>query len=221
MSVHHHLDDSTLLRYASGDLDEAFAVIVAAHLAMCPQCRRGLRAAEDVGGALLEEEASVELAAGAVERAMHRLESEAPAKPSWKDALTQPESSGDVPLPLRRYVGASLDAVDWKRVAPGVRRRRIALDTPCGSSLYMLRIDAGKAMPEHGHGGAEMTLVLSGAYRDSLGVFGPGDIADLDEHVEHQPKVEPGAACVCLVATEAPTRFKGMITRLLQPLVGI
>ncbi|MBO6932531.1 MAG: cupin domain-containing protein, partial [Roseibium sp.] len=65
------------------------------------------------------------------------------------------------------------------------------------------------------------TLVLSGAYRDELGRFGPGDIADLDEHVEHQPRVEAGAPCICIVATEAPTRFKNLISRLLQPLVGI
>ncbi len=85
----------------------------------------------------------------------------------------------------------------------------------------MLHIAPGKALPEHGHGGTEMTLVLSGAYRDELGRFGPGDVADLDEHVEHQPKVEQDAPCICLVATETPTRFKGIFSRILQPLVGI
>ncbi len=66
-----------------------------------------------------------------------------------------------------------------------------------------------------------MTLVLSGAYRDAMGRFGCGDIADLDEHIEHQPRVEPGEPCICIVATEAPTRFKGFFSRLLQPLVRI
>ena len=77
------------------------------------------------------------------------------------------------------------------------------------------------SMPEHGHNGTEMTLVLSGAYRDKLGRFGPGDIADLDEKQEHRPVVEPREPCVCLVATEGQTRLKSMIGRALQPLHGI
>ena len=84
-----------------------------------------------------------------------------------------------------------------------------------------MRIAPGTAMPEHGHGGEEITLILSGAYNDNFGRYAPGDVADLDESVEHQPIVEQDAACICLVATEAPTRFKSWPARLLQPLVGI
>ena len=32
MTPHHHLDDATVMRYASGTLDEAFTVVVASHL---------------------------------------------------------------------------------------------------------------------------------------------------------------------------------------------
>ncbi|MDN3722240.1 cupin domain-containing protein [Roseibium salinum] len=132
-----------------------------------------------------------------------------------------PAAHQEVPLPLQRYIGSSLSEIPWKFVAPGVHRHRIRLEKPSGSSFYMLKIASGMAMPEHGHGGAEMTLILSGAYRDALGRFGPGDIADLDEHVEHQPRVEPGAPCICIVATEAPTRFKGLLSRLMQRVIGI
>jgi len=216
MNIHHHLDDATLLRYASGDLDEAFAVVIAAHLAMCNECRRAAHRAEEIGGRLLETGDVEPLAGDAIERMMQRLDAPeaAPARPSA-------EPGGAVPLPLRRYVGPDLETIRWKTVAPGVRKHDIATTSATPSSLYMLHIAPGKAVPEHGHGGAEVTLVLSGAYRDELGRFGPGDIADLDEHIEHRPKVEAGAPCICLVATEAPTRFKGFFSRLLQPLVGI
>ena len=223
MNVLHHLDHATLLRYASGDLDEAFLVVVATHLAMCDACRRSVRAAEEIGGQLLEAEDTAELSIGAFDRLMQRLD-------GADDVIAATEADvhhaaagtgGDVPVPLQRFVGASLDAISWKTVAPGVRKHAIGLSSQSPSSLYMLHIAPGKALPEHGHGGVEMTLVLSGAYRDELGRFGPGDIADLDEDVEHQPLVEPGEPCICLVATEAPTRFKGLFSRLLQPLVGI
>jgi putative transcriptional regulator len=76
-------------------------------------------------------------------------------------------------------------------------------------------------MPEHGHGGEELTLVLEGAYSDKLGRFAAGDIADLGDDVEHQPVVDQDRACICLVATEAPTRFRSWPARILQPLIGI
>ena len=218
MSVSHHLDDATLLRYASGDLDEAFAVVVASHIAMCGRCRQAVRMAEEIGGHLLERNEPAELSVGAVDRVMRMLDG---AGETIRRTEPLPAGDSDVPLPLRRFIGPALEEVGWRFVAPGVRKHTIRLPSENASSLYMLKIAAGTAVPEHGHGGEEMTLILSGAYRDELGRFGPGDVADLDEHVEHQPQVEPGAPCICLVATEAPTRFKGFFSRLLQPLVGI
>ena len=222
MTVQHHLDAATLLRYASGDLDEAFAVVVAAHLAMCGECRDAAQIAEAIGGSLLHDGEEAEMSIGAFERMMHVLDEESGDARTQTNTRHKPDrQASDVPQPLRRLIGANIDDISWKKVAPGVRKHDIELSSETKSSLYMLNISAGKAVPEHGHGGAEMTLVLSGAYRDQLGRFGPGDIADLDEHLEHQPHVEPGAPCICLVATEAPTRFKGVFSRLLQPLVGI
>ena len=84
-----------------------------------------------------------------------------------------------------------------------------------------MRIAGGSRLPEHGHGGSEMTLILRGSYSDELGRFAAGDVADLDTDTEHQPVVDPGEDCICLVALEAPARFKGAFARLLQPFVGI
>jgi putative transcriptional regulator len=54
-----------------------------------------------------------------------------------------------------------------------------------------------------------------------MGRFGRGDVADLDEDIEHKPVAEDGEDCICLVAIERPTRFKSFAARLMQPLVGI
>jgi len=220
MTIMHHLDDATTLRYASGDLDEAFCLVVASHLAMCASCRNEVRLAEEVGGELFVENESAELSSGMFDRLMTAVENPDNNIPQTRptDTIRQ---NGDVPLPLQRLLGPSIADIRWRSIAPGVKRRTVDLPSKSNSSLYLLNIAPGKAMPEHGHGGKEMTLVLSGAYRDALGRFGPGDIADLDEHVEHQPVVEAGSPCICLVATEAPTRFKGLFGRILQPIVGI
>lgn len=221
MTAHHHLDDLTLSRYAAGDLDEAFTLVASAHIAMCDLCSRGLRDAEEMGGELLEAVDTEDMAADSFEKLMDHLE-----EPAGVAATIKPKpgrripQEGNVPAPLRRHIGPWLDGVSWKPLAPGIRRHVIKI-SPQSSQLYMLHIAPGKAMPEHGHGGAEMTLVLSGAYRDNVGRFGPGDIADLDEDVEHEPTVEPGESCICIIAAEAPTRFKGIVGRILQPLIGI
>ena len=73
----------------------------------------------------------------------------------------------------------------------------------------------------HTHGGSELTLILRGAYRDAIGHFAPGDVADLDSEVEHQPVTVPGVPCICVAATDAPLRFSGWMARLLQPLVKL
>jgi putative transcriptional regulator len=222
MSVQHHLDHATLVRHASGGLDEAFSIVVASHLAMCETCRKAARSAETIGGELLSDMEQAALHDDAFDRLMRRVDHDTDQGADL--AVTKMPSQAatvPLPLPLQRHVGKALDEISWKMAAPGVRKRTINLTSSTGSSLYMLRIAAGMAVPEHGHGGAELTLVLSGAYRDDMGVYAAGDIEDLDEHVEHQPIVLPDAPCICLVATEAPTRFKGFFSRMLQPLVGI
>ena len=85
----------------------------------------------------------------------------------------------------------------------------------------LLRVEAGRKVPEHSHGGQELTLLLRGAYRDRFGRFAAGDIADHDEDVEHQPIAEPGEDCICLVAVDAKLSFRSRVVRFLQPLFGL
>ncbi|QKV17453.1 ChrR family anti-sigma-E factor [Oricola thermophila] len=222
MSIAHHLDEATLVRYASGDLDEAFLVVVATHLAMCDRCRKAAHDAEELGGEMLFACEPADLGANALSSLWNRIEGAGGqadiARPAAKRSSRR---VGDLPPPLNRKIGGRLDAIPWRRIAPGVKKHVIRTDTATSSALYMLWVAPGVAVPEHGHGGSEMTLILSGAYRDELGLFGPGDIADLDEHVEHQPCVEGDEPCICLVATDTPLRFAGLLGRLLQPFIGI
>lgn len=215
MKIEHHPDTATLASYAAGSLDEAFATVVAAHLASCAKCRARLHEIEEVGGTMLETIDAVGLNEAALERAMSRLD-----EPSEERA--EPRSAEQsLPRPLGRLVTAPLDAIAWKSVAPGVAVHRLPTSKAARGSLTLLKIAPGKKIPEHGHGGMEITLVLTGSYRDALGRFGPGDVADLDEDIEHQPVVDSDEPCICLVASEVPTRFKSFFGRLFQPLVGV
>ena len=74
-------------------------------------------------------------------------------------------------------------------------------------------------MPDHTHTGTELTLVLTGAFSHDGGRFACGDVEDADSTVDHQPVVEDGEECVCLVAMEGQLHLRGWIGRLMQPFV--
>jgi putative transcriptional regulator len=120
---------------------------------------------------------------------------------------------------LQTSVGGDLDAVRWRNVAMGVKQA--ILPTEKGASLRLLRIPAGQAMPDHGHRGMELTLVLQGAFSDAGGRYGRGDVEIADEDLEHTPVAEAGEDCICLAATDAPLRFNGLLARLAQPFFRI
>ena len=223
MSIHHHLDDATVVAFAAGALPTPIALVVSAHLSMCSECRARVRRAEAIGSAVLEDEAPVTMSAGCMNNMFERLEAETRTEAA-APTLTlseKPEEDSILPPQVRKALGIPFSEIQWKRIAKGVGMKTIDLGTEEEGKLYLLKIEAGRVLPEHGHGGSEVTLVLSGSYTDHYGTFGPGDIADLDDHEDHQPIVDAGGDCICLVASETPARFKGILPRIFQPVIGI
>ena len=99
--------------------------------------------------------------------------------------------------------------------------KQAILPTGPDATARLLYIPAGVAVPDHGHRGMELTLVLQGAFADANDRFGPGDIEIADEAMEHTPVALAGVACICLAATDAPLRFRAMLPRLAQSLLRI
>lgn len=215
MNVTHHPDISTLMAFSAGALEEPYAAVIATHLAMSEAGRLNVRRMETIGGALLDSEPAIQLSGGALDRLMEALDDDdvTPTEPAAVES--------DVPAPLRRYLPGGLASVKWRWTGPGVATADLAWGRDGRSRLMLLRVAGGKPVPEHGHGGQELTLILRGAYKDRFGVFSVGDIADHDEDVEHQPIAEPGEDCICLVAVDAKLTFRGRLMRTLQPLFGI
>lgn len=240
MRHEHHLDEASLVSYCAGSLPRGLAVVAGAHLQLCAACRTQLRHAERIGGLLMHGQMTKVAPAPLVqaqmaERTAALTADQAAPQPAHRLAmlarLDEPAPATAAPLPnvvddadllpvsLHPWFGQRYSQLPWRRLMPGVRMVR-ATDQGKGS-LVMFSITPGTAMPVHSHGRSELTLVLKGAYRDALGQFGPGDIADLDETIEHQPVAWGEAPCVCVAATDAPLRFSGLIPRLMQPFIGL
>jgi putative transcriptional regulator len=212
-AIKHHLTDELLAGYSAGALPEAFNLVVAAHVSLCDECRASLAAHDAVGGALLEGTTPDPLGADALAATLARIARDATPAPARRPL------GGVFPAPLHDYAGGDLDAVRWRAVGGGVKQA--VLPTSSDASARLLLIPAGAAVPDHGHRGTELTLVLKGAFSDADGRFGRGDVEVADESLEHTPVAEPGEDCICLAATDAPLRFTSLLPRLAQPFIGI
>lgn len=212
-TVQHHPDGATLMSYAAATLPEALAAVVAAHVSMCPTCREAVRDLDHVGAALLSQVRREAGAAGSSRRG--RTSADRPAH------AVAPAPCDRLPPALSRAYGLSLGTIPWKRLGPGVWHHRLALQKPGDGDLRLLRIAPGRAMPDHGHGGSELTLVIEGCYGDVTGRYRRGDVQDVDEGIDHQPIVEAGEPCICLIASEHPARFKSIVGRIMQPWTGM
>lgn len=217
MSLHHHVSDALLLDYAAGNLAEGWSLAIATHLAMCPECRERLDLVEATAGELFDEIEPVAGAADAWESFSVLLENE----PAPTRAKTTPDPKvelGEIPQPLRDYVGR-FDQIKWKRIG---NAHQVLLPINDGETqVRLLRIPAGKPVPEHTHGGRELTLVLQGSFHDEVDRFGPGDLEEADGSLTHQPIAGAEADCICLAVTDAPLKFSSRLVRFMQPYLGI
>lgn len=224
MTLQHHASDALLLRYASGGLSEAWSLAIATHAALCPVCREAIADAEAVGGALVDEIEPAPMAENAFNDIMARLDAEDPQPPATPPSAPAPVKDVSLPEPLRSYVlsGASPrdGGLPWQRLGLGAYHIPIAMPDRTATAR-LLRIPAGRPVPEHGHGGLELTLVLSGAFTDGDSEFAVGDLQEADEALVHQPHAVAGEDCICLAVTDAPLRFSSAIVRLMQPLLKI
>lgn len=212
MTITHHPTDLTLATFAAGKLDEGRSVVVAAHVAICPACQRMTHAIEHMGGAHLQSLPEAALAADALPVALARLgQLRAPqtvrAAPAGRDMPVFPAS-------LQPY-----ELGPWRWMGPGVRWRSASVPAKSGARVFLLKAAPGTRLPHHTHTGTELTMVLTGAFAHHLGRFGAGDFEEADGSIEHQPVVEAGEDCICLVAMEGELQLLGFVGRVLQPFV--
>ena len=218
MSGHHHLTDATLLSHAAGNLSESMTLVIAAHLSTCSECREKLAFLEEIGGCQLELVAPLNMAPNALDIVLEQLGEQEEKSVQTARAET---SDSSIPYPLRSYLPEQLSDILWKFTAPGIKTFTLPTKDTGSGTLRLIKIAPGMTIPEHTHGGMELTLVLQGAFSDEIGRFACGDIADLDEETHHQPISDTDEDCICLIATDAPLQFNKLVPRLVQYFTGM
>lgn len=206
--------DELLMAHAAGRLPEPVALIVATHLALSPSARERYRQFETLGGVLLEELQPTSLADDAWQRLVARLDDPPTLEPP---ASTPPAAATNLPRPLRDYLPAPLEALRWRNYGSAAEFE-LPLRVP-GFRTTLIRVRAGRMVPQHTHEGNELTLVLEGAFHDKIGHYRRGDLAIADGSVNHRPRADDDQDCLCLAVTDAPLRLTGLIGRLLNPFI--
>jgi len=220
MSIKHHLTEGLIMGYSAGTLPEAFNLVIATHVSLCDDCRARVESYDALGGAILDTGTSAMMGAGALDATLALIAAEdARTADTQPGRDTAPRTSAVLPAPLRDYVGGDLDAVKWRPAGGGVKQALLA--TSKDATVRLIQIPAGAKVPDHGHQGTELTLVLQGAFRDETARFGRGDIEIANEELQHTPVAEEGETCICLAATDAPLKFKDLLPRMAQPFLRI
>lgn len=219
MTVNHPINDELLMGYAAGLLPQAYDLMVATAVSLDDDARARLSSYEAMGGALMDDIEVAPLRNDSFDAVMQRIAGDAPDQTVHVDVKT-PRTDPVLPQPLREALGGDVDSVRWRNVGRGVRQ--IIVEGDDGeATARLLSIPAGQAMPDHGHEGAEITLVLQGAFVDGDDRFARGDVEIADSDMEHMPVADMGDDCICLVVTDAPLRFNALMPRIAQRFLNI
>jgi len=217
MLLNHHPDTSTIMAYAAGTVTEGLSLVLAAHFELCSQCRADVNEAEHIGGDLFSRLPPSRLSRDSLANALEVIA----ISPVVEQGQRPVGDGGDLPLVLHPFFPTGLAGVRWRRLIPGFKQQVLdGVDSGEGS-IRLLHISPGAHVPQHTHGGSEVTLVLQGSYSDETGYYRRGDLSDMDPSVLHQPVVDSEKPCICLVATDERLKFTGVLNQMIRPLIGI
>jgi putative transcriptional regulator len=211
------LSDEWLVDYAAGSAPEPVAVLLDAHVSLCPEARATVARLDAVGGTLLDRLEPAPLAPDALERMLARLDGPAPA-PTAAAPRAPHKLLPDSILP---YTGGDLEKLAWSRIVKGVEEVTLPTAASASHRMSLLRIAGGRAIPAHTHYGDELLLVLDGGFEDGRGHYVRGDVCAADETVKHAPTADRAKDCLCLAVTTGPIKLTGGWGRLLNPLLRL
>lgn len=207
----HHPSNEMLSAYASGALVPGEGLVVACHLERCALCAQTVADFESLGGCLLEKTQSEALSEGALARVLAAIDRPGAMAEERNASVPGYLARFDLPQTLRRQ---TIGPRQW--LTPSIWFAPVNLSPRASARTYLVYGRKNTSLPRHTHAGRELTAVLAGGYRDTLGDFDAGDFVETDETVLHAPSVTTDDACLCLITSDGPMKLRGFLARLVQ-----
>jgi putative transcriptional regulator len=184
METSEHLSTKLKSTYLQGMTTPGEALAVAAHLAFCEHCRND--------PAMEESAAATSGPLGSCGGPQAIVE-----------ALANQGSRGLPKVPDCINGGA------WRRIVKDVRALPLRGVSGLGEAVYLIKAKARARLMLPA--GAAIVAILGGRIQVGAGVYGPGDVVELDPSLRDLARGGAAAGCVCLVigddemySTEAP-----------------
>lgn len=197
----------------SGQLDPSLTLLSETQAGVLGVRSTNAGIVDTLGAISLENEQAVSVRASFADDVMARIEAyEVSCNRAQQAALAAGNALGELlalPQPLRDLSLEAAGGQGWTFAGPGVRSMVISTGGKLPAKL--LRIEPGYGAPNHDHTGTEYTLVVTGAFNDGTGRFGPGDLSIKRAGQIHHPVVEAGAVCFALSVEEGEVAFTGAL----------
>ncbi len=217
ISAQHHPTDDVLLTYVTGGYDTAFNLVLAAHISVCVRCQNTVALHQDIGGHILEEQTEAAMSISATDL-LKKKPKLIPNSLKHREQRSEAFNTS-IPAILGDFLETTIDNLKWQRLSPSLRQHILKMDGKAVARLLWMA--PGKAVPPHGHGGQEMTVILAGGYYDGDTAYTRGDLHFADHETPHIPIAMEDGPCLVLAATDEPLKFQSFIPRLLQPFFKI
>ncbi len=229
MSQAPNLPEELLLDYAAGSCSPAMSLLMATHLAMSERSRKLVDMLEGMGGVLLESLEGEPLEQLTAMSVLEKIDSEADQDGPGGEALSRSKTAASdldalvpayfgedlPPQPLRPYASDFSSKRAWQQLGWSVATAKLSI-SETGDRAHLLWAKPGAGIATHRHVGREVVLVLKGAFWDEGVCYRPGDIAVGEDRTIHTPRIDDEAECVCLAVTEAPVKFVGSFSWVLN-----
>lgn len=211
-----HPDLDLMTEYSAGSLSLAQSTCLSVHIGFCEHCQRVASQLSDVGAALFEELEPIPVGDVQLEAVLARLDD----VPPLKYAAAAPVENDSAPAILQRLMKGDFRDLTWKSIGRTLRISYLKTGDP-KFELALYHIKAGGRIPEHGHRGSEMTLVLEGGFSDAEGSYHKGDFIYRSEGDTHAPTAFQSEDCICVAVLDAPLKFTNWKFRWMNPFLKL
>jgi putative transcriptional regulator len=212
-----HPKSTDLRAFSAGNCEPAMALMISAHVDMCPECQQEcIEFQADFANKLFNPQANTL----PLDRQFYAMMSKITDLPETKFTTPEVINSSieldgkffELPRALRRHVK---NTGNWSRLVGKLWQAPVDLgDIGKANFMYM---EKGGRVPEHTHKGTEITLVVDGQYGDGIAQYDCGDFTIMNNKHNHLPHSEADDGCLVFTIIDQPLHFTAGIARLLNP----
>ena len=206
-----------LQAFSAGNCQPAMALVISAHVDMCPQCRNDcVDIQAELANKIFIQPPHVEPLGNQYTSMMSNIT----ALPTVHTSAPVEENTSieldgkffELPRTLRRHVK---NTGNWSRLVGKLWLAPVDLGE-IGRANFMY-MEKGGRVPEHTHKGTELTLVVNGQYGDGISEYESGDFTIMDSNHNHLPHSQADNGCLVFTIVDQPLHFTAGIARLLNP----